>query len=55
MQRSHNNDLSGYLLKNQNWEYLKIPVISQNDEKIHYKNFSYFRKKGNYFVIKEKE
>ena len=45
MQRLHNNDLSGYLLKNQNWEYLKIPVISQNDEKIRYKNFSYFRKK----------
>ena len=46
MQRLHNNDLSGYLLKNQNWKYLKIPVISQNDEKIHYHKFSYFRKKG---------
>jgi hypothetical protein len=42
MQRLHNNDLSGYLLKNQNWEHLKILIISQNNEKICYKNFSYF-------------
>ena len=43
MQRLNSNDLSGCLLKNKNWEYLKIPVISEDKEDISFKKFSYSR------------
>ena len=46
MQRLNSNDLSGYLLKNKNWEYLKIPIISENDQAISFKKFNYFRNKN---------
>ena len=46
MQRLNNNDLSGYLLKNKNWEYLKIPIMSEDDEAISFKKFNYFRNKN---------
>jgi predicted phage terminase large subunit-like protein len=45
MQRLNSNDLSGYLLKNKNWEYLKIPIISEDNEDISFKKFNYFRNK----------
>jgi predicted phage terminase large subunit-like protein len=45
MQRLNSNDLSGCLLKNKNWEYLKLPIISEDKEDISFKKFSYSRYK----------
>jgi len=51
MQRLNSNDLSGYLLKNKNWEYLKIPIISENDQAISFKKFNYFRNKNELLCV----
>ena len=46
MQRLHQNDLSGYLLRQDNWELLKIPAIAETTQKLSFNNFSYTRKKN---------
>ena len=46
MQRLHPNDLSGYLLKRDNWELLKISAIAETTQKIRFNDFSYIRKQG---------
>jgi len=47
MQRLHENDLTGYLLKNSDeWHHLNLPAIATKNENISIGNFSATRKKG---------
>ncbi len=45
MQRLHSQDLSGFLLSDKKWTHLKLPSVSEKDEKLIFGNFSYMRKK----------
>ncbi len=46
MQRLHQDDLSGVLLKEQNWEHLCIPAISTQESKINFGKVNFIRKEG---------
>ncbi len=44
MQRLHQEDLSGHLLRRKIFKHLKLEVVSKKDEEIKYNSFNYFRK-----------
>ena len=46
MQRLHEEDLSGVLIKKGNWDVLNLPAIAENDEEIKIGNFYKKRLKG---------
>ena len=46
MQRLHQDDLTGHLLKKGGWELLRIPAIAEEDETWTIKNKIYTRKQG---------
>lgn len=46
MQRLHEKDLSGHLLKKGGWEHLRLPLISEKDEVISKGNIRIERKEG---------
>lgn len=42
MQRLHNEDLTGHLLKKKNWEIMTIPSFADENIEVRFKNFHYF-------------
>jgi predicted phage terminase large subunit-like protein len=48
MQRFHEDDLTGHLLKKGGWEHLKIPMIAEQDEHFAINGNQYERKEGEY-------
>lgn len=46
MQRLHEDDLTGHLLKKGGWEHLKLPVIAEEDQEFNIKDFKKLRKEG---------
>ena len=46
MQRLHENDLTGHLLRKGGWDHLCLPIIAQHDEEFKIGNDVYVRKEG---------
>jgi predicted phage terminase large subunit-like protein len=46
MQRLHEEDLTGHLLKQGTWEHLNIPAISEQRTIVNFKNYHFIREQG---------